>query len=81
MSVLHLRVRGPAIIDMDCFEDFNCSQRHLIDLSRQTTDARTLGEFKKAAGGIDGFEDYIPPYKNLGAIFIKAYNTSMGENE
>jgi hypothetical protein len=38
-------------------------------------------EFKKAAGGIDGFEDYIPPYKNLGAIFIKAYNTSMGENE
>jgi hypothetical protein len=38
-------------------------------------------EFKKAAGNIDGFEDYIPPYKNLGAIFIKAYNSSMGEDE
>jgi hypothetical protein len=25
------------------------------------------------------FEDYIPPYKNLGAIFIKAYKIAMGE--
>lgn len=25
------------------------------------------------------FEDYIPPYKNLGAIFIKAYKRAMGE--
>jgi hypothetical protein len=38
-------------------------------------------EFKARAGKIDGFEDYIPPYKNLGAIFIKAYNVSMGEEE
>ncbi|MBS1655246.1 MAG: hypothetical protein JSU05_10410 [Bacteroidetes bacterium] len=35
-------------------------------------------EFKKMAN-IDGFEDYIPPYKNLGAIFIKAYSKAMGE--
>ncbi|MCB9055410.1 MAG: hypothetical protein H6549_06055 [Chitinophagales bacterium] len=26
------------------------------------------------------FEDYIPPYKNLGALFIKAYKIAMGEN-
>jgi hypothetical protein len=38
-------------------------------------------EFKARAGKVDGFEDYIPPYKNLGVIFIKAYNSSMGENE
>ena len=25
------------------------------------------------------FEDYIPPYKNLGALFIKAYKIAMGE--
>ncbi len=25
------------------------------------------------------FDDYIPPYKNLGAIFIKAYRRAMGE--
>ncbi|MGV3767172.1 MAG: hypothetical protein ACO1NW_13655 [Chitinophagaceae bacterium] len=25
------------------------------------------------------FEDYIPPHKNLGAIFIKAYKKAMGE--
>jgi hypothetical protein len=25
------------------------------------------------------FEDYIPPYKNLGAIFIKAYRKSMAD--
>lgn len=28
-----------------------------------------------------GFEDYIPPYKNLGAIFIKAYKKETGETE
>lgn len=37
-------------------------------------------EFKSKAG-VDGFEDYIPPYKNLGAIFIKAYKISMHEEE
>jgi hypothetical protein len=25
------------------------------------------------------FEDYIPPYKNLGALFIKAYNRALGD--
>ena len=29
----------------------------------------------------EGFEDYIPPYKNLGAIFIKAYKMAMGPDE
>lgn len=27
------------------------------------------------------FQDYIPPHKNLGAIFIKAYKKAMEENE
>src|SRR5215203_1810551 len=35
-------------------------------------------EFRKVAGGVEGFQDYIPPHKNLGAIFIKAYNSQMG---
>jgi hypothetical protein len=35
-------------------------------------------EFKKNAN-VEGFEDYIPPYKNLGAIFIKAYKHAIGE--
>jgi hypothetical protein len=30
---------------------------------------------------VPGFEDYIPPHKNLGAIFIKAYKIAMGEEE
>ena len=30
---------------------------------------------------VEGFEDYIPPYKNLGAIFIKAYKIAMGPDE
>jgi hypothetical protein len=25
----------------------------------------------------ESWEDYIPPYKNLGAIFIKAYNKKI----
>jgi len=38
-------------------------------------------EFKARAGNIEGFDDYVPPYKNLGALFIKAYNSSMGTND
>jgi hypothetical protein len=38
-------------------------------------------EFKAKAGKIEGFEDYIPPYRNLGAIFIKAYNAQIGPQE
>ena len=38
-------------------------------------------EFKRTAGGVEGFEDYIPPHKNLGAIFIKAYKMQMGGDE
>lgn len=30
---------------------------------------------------VEGFEDYIPPYKNLGALFIKAYKIAMGGTE
>ena len=37
-------------------------------------------EFRKKAN-VPEFDDYIPPYKNLGAIFIKAYKIAMGENE
>jgi hypothetical protein len=29
----------------------------------------------------EGFQDYIPPHKNLGAIFIKAYKMAMGEED
>ena len=36
-------------------------------------------EFNKLVS-VEGFEDYIPPYKNLGAIFIKAYKKAMGED-
>lgn len=37
-------------------------------------------EFKGRAN-VPGFEDYIPPYKNLGAIFIKAYKKETGETD
>jgi hypothetical protein len=37
-------------------------------------------EFKSKAD-VEGFEDYIPPYKNLGAIFIKAYNRARTPQE
>jgi len=41
------------------------------DLSRQfiSTDSK------------EKFDDYIPPYKNLGVIFIKAYRMAMGDNQ
>ncbi|MBS1760241.1 MAG: hypothetical protein JST23_08980 [Bacteroidetes bacterium] len=37
-------------------------------------------ELKKAANSPE-FEDYVPPYKNLGALFIKAYKIAMGGDE
>ncbi len=37
-------------------------------------------EFRKQAN-VPEFDDYIPPYKNLGALFIKAYKIAMGESE
>lgn len=36
-------------------------------------------ELDKMAKSED-FEDYVPPYKNLGALFIKAYKIAMGED-
>jgi hypothetical protein len=33
----------------------------------------------RAAANISGLEDYVPPYKNLGALFIKAYKKETGE--
>lgn len=35
-------------------------------------------DFEKRFKNIEGFGDYIPPHKNLGAIFIKAYKNAMG---
>jgi hypothetical protein len=36
-------------------------------------------EFGQSVTDKEGFQDYIPPHKNLGAIFIKAYKSQMGE--
>jgi hypothetical protein len=33
--------------------------------------------FSKKPDALDRFSDYVPPYKNLGAIFIKAYRKMM----
>jgi hypothetical protein len=35
------------------------------------------GRFQNDAAAKEKFDDYIPPYKNLGAIFIKAYRRAM----
>lgn len=44
-----------------------------ISMWRELSKKFTTGEAKER------FDDYIPPYKNLGAIFIKAYRKAMGE--
>ena len=36
-------------------------------------------EFGHMVSDKEAFEDYIPPHKNLGAIFIKAYKSAMGD--
>jgi hypothetical protein len=47
-----------------------------IEMWKQLT-----ARFQKDASAREKFEDYIPPYKNLGAIFIKAYRLAMGDEE
>ena len=37
-------------------------------------------EFSNSAR-VEEFEDYVPPYKNLGAIFIKAYRKAMEKED
>jgi len=37
--------------------------------------------FQKDPAAREKFDDYIPPYKNLGAIFIKAYRKAMDDGE
>ena len=37
--------------------------------------------FRNGPAAKEKFDDYIPPYKNLGAIFIKAYRKAMGDEE
>lgn len=41
---------------------------------------KDLGSKFTSGDARERFDDYIPPYKNLGAIFIKAYRKAMGEN-
>jgi hypothetical protein len=37
--------------------------------------------FRNDPAAREKFDDYIPPYKNLGAIFIKAYRKAMGDDQ
>jgi hypothetical protein len=39
---------------------------------------RSLGSQFTTADARERFENYIPPHKNLGALFIKAYHRAMG---
>jgi hypothetical protein len=58
--------------------------RLLIEKIRNGNDLEWIpfwNEFKRVAGSVEGFDDYIPPHKNLGAIFIKAYKSQMGSEE
>jgi len=51
-----------------------------IDWRQMWTDLTLY--FNKAPKGIrETFEDYIPPQKNLGALFIKAYSKAGGDIE
>jgi hypothetical protein len=38
-------------------------------------------KFRARTGDPEGFEDYIPPYKNLGALYIKAYKIAENKTE
>ena len=35
----------------------------------------------KTPGLMDKFNDYVPPHKNMGALFLKAFKIQMQENQ
>jgi hypothetical protein len=53
----------------------------LTDKIRNGSNIEWIGFWKELDRmvNVKEFEDYIPPYKNLGALFIKAYKIAMGE--
>ena len=55
----------------------------LTEKLRQKQDISWIPFWKefRAAANISGLEDYVPPYKNLGALFIKAYKKETGEED
>ncbi len=48
--------------------------------NRQNIDWIPFWKEFRAAANITGLEDYVPPYKNLGALFIKSYKREAGED-
>lgn len=57
--------------------------RIFLETLRQNKDVDWIPFWKdfRTAANITGMEDYIPPYKNLGALFIKAYKKETGEED
>ncbi len=57
--------------------------RIFLENLRERKDVDWLPFWKefRAAAKVTGMEDYIPPYKNLGALFIKAYKKETGEED
>lgn len=57
--------------------------RVFLENLRQKKDIDWIPFWKefRAAANVTGMEDYIPPYKNLGALFIKAYKKATGEDD
>lgn len=56
----------------------------LTELLRQGKDLNWPGIWRSLNSRFKGnemFDDYVPPHKNLGAIFIMAYNTVADNNE
>ncbi|MFI5132192.1 MAG: hypothetical protein ACHQFX_19460 [Chitinophagales bacterium] len=53
----------------------------LTDKLREGSNIDWIPFWKELDGMVTNeiFEDYVPPYKNLGALFIKAYKRAMGE--
>jgi hypothetical protein len=54
----------------------------VLNTLREGTDLDWVGMWKnlsKKLGKNDMFSDYVPPYKNLGAIFIMAFNKKQAK--
>ncbi|MDX1955187.1 MAG: hypothetical protein SFU20_06600, partial [Chitinophagaceae bacterium] len=70
---------GTKAVNEPILEEINTSLLAGNDIDWIGMWKRLSGRFEKNAAAKEKFDDYIPPYKNLGAIFIKGYRRRMTE--
>lgn len=70
---------GTKTVNEPILQAINANLLNGVDIDWIAMWKELSARFQNDAAAREKFEDYIPPYKNLGAIFIKAYRKKMDD--